>query len=268
MTSQPTVVVHRDAAILADAVAARLITRLVDEQSARGSASIVLTGGDTGIAVLRAVAESPAQAAVDWSALDMWWGDERFLPAGDPDRNETQARDALLDRVPVDPARVFAMPPANEVAEPEEGADRYAAVLSDYVQAAERTNTPPFDVLLLGMGPDGHVASLFPEHPALDDHRPVVAVRNSPKPPPLRTSLSMSTIRSADEVWLVVAGEDKAPVVRMALTGASPTQIPAAGVYGKQATRWLIDQAAASELPPDLAGVTAPSGPESDEFRR
>src|SRR5690606_8345376 len=96
--TQPIVVVHRDATVLADAVAARLITRLVDVQAARDSASVVLTGGGVGVATLAAIAESPARAAVDWSRLDVWWGDERYLPPGHADRNETQAREALLDR--------------------------------------------------------------------------------------------------------------------------------------------------------------------------
>lgn len=257
MTGQPTVAIHHDADVLAQAVAARLITRLVDAQSAHGQASVVLTGGGAGISTLRAVAESPAHAAVDWSALDVWWGDERFLPPGDPERNETQAREALLDHVAVDQARVHPMP-AEGSGTPEEAAERYAAELADHVRAVEHTGSPVFDVLLLGVGPDGHVASLFPEQPALYDDRAVVAVHGAPKPPPTRISLSMPTIQAADEVWLVVAGEDKAPAVRMALSGAGTMQIPAAGARGHRATRWLIDHAAAAEVPADLARRASP----------
>src|SRR3954462_8276437 len=100
------VVTHRDATVLAQAVAARLVTALVDAQAARGSASVVLTGGGIGVASLRELAAIPARGAIDWDALDVWWGDERFLPTGHPDRNETQAREALLDTVDLDPARV------------------------------------------------------------------------------------------------------------------------------------------------------------------
>ena len=102
MTSSGGVVVHRDAELLAAVAAARLVTGLVDAISARGSAHLVLTGGGVGIATLAALAASPARDAVDWRRLHVWWGDERFLPAGHPDRNETQARAALLDRVPLD----------------------------------------------------------------------------------------------------------------------------------------------------------------------
>lgn len=254
----PTVVIHRDADVLVQAVAARLITRLVDAQAAHGDASVVLTGGTAGIATLRAVAASPACSAVDWPALSVWWGDERFLPAGDPERNETQARAALLDHVPVDPERVHAMPPSSGDLTPEDAAAAYAQVLAAETEKRLHSGAPAFDVLLLGVGPDGHVASLFPEHPALHDDRPVVGVRGAPKPPPERVSLSMPVIRSADEVWLVVSGPDKAPAVRLALGGSGPVQIPAAGAQGQRATRWLLDRAAAAELPPGLGRPASP----------
>jgi 6-phosphogluconolactonase len=254
----PLVVVHRDQAVLADAVAARLITRLVDVQAAQETASVVLTGGSVGIATLAAIAGSPARAAVDWSRLDVWWGDERFLPAGHPDRNETQARHALLDQVGLDPARVHPMPADDGELEPEAAAQRYADELAAATRPEHHGVVPAFDVLLLGVGPDTHVASLFPEEPALYDDRPVVAVRGAPKPPPTRISLTLPAIRSAIEVWLVVAGEDKAGAVRLALSGAGEIQVPAAGARGRQRTRWLLDRAAAAKLPPGLERVASP----------
>src|SRR5882724_2664978 len=105
----PSVVVHADPAALATAAAVRLLARLAETQTARGSAAIVLTGGRSGAAIYQAVRDSPDRGAVDWSRLDIWWGDERFLPTGHPDRNDTQARSALLDAVPLDPARVHPM---------------------------------------------------------------------------------------------------------------------------------------------------------------
>src|SRR5512143_2361108 len=180
MGAPPEVIVHRDATLLAKAVAARLVTRLVDAQAARGTASVVLTGGGIGIASLRALRDSPAVEAVDWRRLDVWWGDERFVPRGSEERNETQARDALLDHVPVDAARVFAMPAPDGP----DGPDPEAA-------AEDHGPVPRFDVLLLGLGPEGHTASIFPESPAVYDERPVVAVRNCPKPPPTRITLTL-----------------------------------------------------------------------------
>jgi 6-phosphogluconolactonase len=249
--SQPAVVVvHRDAQLLAAAGAARLITRLVDAQSARGSASVVLTGGTMGSAILAAVAASPARDAVDWSRLDVWWGDERFLPVGHPDRNETQNRAALLDSVPLDPRRVHAMagpdgPAGDDV---DAAAASYAEVLAR--TADDGQPTPIFDVLLLGVGPDAHVASLFPGFPEVSiTDRTVVPVRNSPKPPPTRVSLTMPVLQRAEDVWFLVAGADKADAVRLALSGADPTQAPATGPHGRRETLWLVDQAALGSTP-------------------
>ena len=258
--SPPLVVVHRDAELLARAVAARLVTALVDAQAARGSASVVLTGGGIGVASLRELAASPARDAIDWPALDVWWGDERFLPAGHPDRNETQARAALVDSVGVDPARVHPMAASDGPAgdDLDAAADRYAAELATAARPEDHGPAPTFDVLLLGVGPDGHVASLFPESPALYDERIVVPVRSAPKPPPTRLSLSLTAINAAREVWLITAGEEKAGAVRMALSGAGATQLPAAGAHGRSRTLWLLDRAAASRLPASLARIASP----------
>ena len=132
--------------------------------------------------------------------------------------------------------------------EPEEAAAWYAEQLA--AAADEGGSMPRLDLLMLGMGPEGHVASIFPDSPAAFDERPVVAVRNCPKPPPTRVSLGFAAINSAEEVWLLVAGEGKAPAVAAALEGdAEPVDLPAAGVHGVRATRWLLDRAAASKLP-------------------
>lgn len=248
--SETSVVVHADAAVLAPAVAARLIVKIIDAQAERGWAGIVLTGGRVAAAVLRAVRDLPAADAVDWSHVDLWWGDERFLPSGDPERNETQAREALLDALPLDPARVHAMPASDgpDGDDPDAAAQRYAKELA----AAARPGTaelPHFDVLMLGVGEDGHVASIFPEHPVGYETGTVAAVRNSPKPPPVRTTLTMSTITTAEEVWLVAAGPDKAASVGMAISGAGVRQLPAAGAVGVQRTLWLLDRAAAANVP-------------------
>jgi 6-phosphogluconolactonase len=250
------VVVHAEAGMLAQAAAARLVVRLVDAQAARGFATLVLTGGAAAVAVYAAVRDSPACDAVDWPRVDLWWGDERFLPAGDPDRNETQARMALLDYLPLDPARVHPMPASDgpDGDDPEAAASRYAEELA----AAARPGTarlPHFDLLLLGIGEDGHVASIFPEHPAAYDTRPVTAVRGSPKPPPVRISLTLSAINTAEEIWLVAVGPEKSTPVAMGLTGAGPVQLPVAGVRGVRRTLWLLDRAAASEVSPKLRSL-------------
>ncbi|MFD0891655.1 6-phosphogluconolactonase, partial [Streptosporangium algeriense] len=117
---------------------------------------------------------------------------------------------------------------------------------------------PSFDVLLLGMGPDGHVASLFPGLPALYETRPVVAVHGSPKPPPTRISLTLPVIQAAREVWVVAAGAEKASAVRLALSDTGPVQIPAAGARGRQRTLFLLDRAAATKIPASLGRISSP----------
>lgn len=246
------IVVHRSPEQLAAAAAARLVTKLVDVQAARGSASVVLTGGGTGIAVLEELRRSPARDAVDWGRLDVYWGDERFVPAADPERNELQARQALLDHVPLDPARVHPMAAADGEFgdDPEAAAAGYAALLAEHARREQHPGVPAFDVLLLGMGGEGHTASIFPGSPAVyADDRTVVAVRNCPKPPPTRVTLTLPAIRRASEVWVLTAGAGKADAVALALSGAGEVQIPVAGASGQVRTRWLLDQAAASKLP-------------------
>jgi 6-phosphogluconolactonase len=247
----PDVVVEPDADLLARAVAAALVARLAAAQAVHGTATVVLTGGGVGTAVLEhvaALAAEPARERVDWTAVDVWWGDERFVPADDDERNEKAARRALLDPVGVPAERIHAMPPSDgPFAEPEEAADWYAAQLA--AAAPDDEVLPRLDVLLLGMGGEGHVASIFPGSPAASDERPVVAVRDCPKPPPTRVSLGFSAINAAEEVWLIVAGEAKADAVAEALTGTGADPLPAARVHGRRATRWLLDAAASSRVP-------------------
>ena len=236
--SKTLVVVVPDADVLAATVASRLVAKIVDAQAERGSASVVLTGGRIAAKVLRTVKDLPAARAIDWSHVDLWWGDERFLPAGDPDRNETQARAALLDALPLDPANVHPMPASDgpDGDNAEAAAARYAAEIR-----------LPFDVLMLGVGEDGHVASLFPEHPVLNETGTTAAVHNSPKPPPTRITLTMPAIQNADEVWLVAAGPDKTDSVGAALNGDKAK--PAAHATGTSRTYWLLDRAAAAKIP-------------------
>ncbi|MGW0231658.1 6-phosphogluconolactonase [Actinopolymorpha singaporensis] len=255
----PEVVVHAHKDLLAQAVAARLVTRVVDGQAGGRTAHVVLTGGGIGTAVLAALAAAPARDAIDWSRLDVWWGDERFVPEGDPERNETGARAALLDHVPIPADRVHPMPAADgaEGDRPEDAARRYAEELRAAARPEDHGPVPRFDVLMLGVGPDGHVASLFPEHPAVhEEEDSVVAVHGAPKPPPTRLSLTFPALNAAREVWFLVSGEEKAGAVRLALGGAGPVQIPAAGVRGRQRTLWLLDRSAAKELPVELTRPT------------
>jgi len=249
----PTVVVHSDRHQLAADAAARLVMAIVEAQSSRGQADIVLTGGSMGSALLVSLGRSPAREAIDWRQLNLWWGDERFLPAGDPERNETQAREALLDAVPLDPSRVHPMPASDGPDGPnvDAAAARYARELA--AAAFRGQAVPEFDVLLLGVGPDAHVASLFPEHPALHERdASAIGVRGAPKPPPVRVTMTFPSLCAARDVWFLVSGPGKAGAVGLALSGAGQLQAPAAGVSGTRSTTWFLDRDAATHVPKQL----------------
>jgi 6-phosphogluconolactonase len=182
-------------------------------------------------------------SSVDWSRVVFWWGDERFVPAASPDRNAGQAREALLDHVGVDEANVHEVPASDEVATAEEAADAYSATMRE--QGAGF-----FEVLMLGIGPDGHCASLFPGHPALGARDAIaVAVHDSPKPPPDRVTLTFEAMARCRAVWFIASGEGKADAVARALADeGSIEETPARGVRGDE-TVWWLDEAAASALP-------------------
>jgi 6-phosphogluconolactonase len=255
------VVVLPDARLLAESTASRLLLALLDAQSVERPVHVVVTGGTVGIACLAAARRSPLLPAVDLSGVHVWWGDERFLPTGDPERNETQAREALLGHVPIPPENIHAIPGPDVVATPEEAADAYAAELARFAQ--DGSGTPSFAVLMLGVGPDGHVASLFPGLPGVEEReRTVVAAYDCPKPPPERVSLTLPAIANAHQVWLVAAGEEKADRIAQALAGAPVEEVPAAGVEARERTVWLLDVAAAG-----LAD-TGPAGREQQPPRQ
>lgn len=230
---------------LARTVAARLVGRLLELQGQGRVPSVVLTGGTVADKVHRAVLDEPDHTEVDWSRVELWWGDERFVPADDPDRNALQAREAFLSALPVDPVRVHEMPAADG---PHDDVEVAAAAHAEELRRV-LGDSPRFDVLMLGVGPDGHCASLFPHHEAVGAEGLVVGVHNSPKPPPTRITFTMDLLRQSEEVWFVAAGEDKAQAVHDAVTGSDVEAVPAAGPRGRSRTRWLLDTEAASRLP-------------------
>ena len=224
-----------DAESLAHGVARRLTERLVQLQAQGRTPSMVLTGGTIGVEIYKAISAN----GVDWTDVEFYWGDERFVPEGDADRNDQQARDAFLTRLEVPAAHIHAMPAHDCALGAREAADDYARKLP----------TAPFDLVLLGMGPDGHIASLFPGFAQLHETvRKVVEVFDSPKPPPVRVSLTMPTLNHADSVWFLVSGTGKADAVSRALGTGTLVDTPATGVRGGHETLWLLDEAAASKL--------------------
>ena len=235
------ILVHASADEVVHALAVRLLARLTEIQRDFRVPQVALTGGRIATRAYEQLAADGASSAVDWSRVELWWGDERFVPADDGDRNAEPTL-KLLTGLRLSPDRVHPMPAAAAGMDLDQAAEAYGAALADTV----------FDICLLGMGPDGHVASLFPEHPSSYAEGDVIAVRASPKPPPERISLTLPVINRSREVWFLVSGSDKAAAAQMALLGAGPVQVPAAGVVGAERTLWLMDADAASRLPPDL----------------
>ncbi|MDN4484468.1 6-phosphogluconolactonase [Demequina lignilytica] len=240
MTAPTRVVVHTDAVAVAEATAARLLLAIIDTLTVQDRADVVLTGGTVGIATLESAAASPLARQIDWTSVHAWWGDERFVPAGDPDRNEGQAQAALLGSLPLPEENIHRMGASDAFGSVEEAATAYA----DQIASA---GVPAWDVLMLGMGPDGHVASLFPGHPGYEVRGvEALPVHDSPKPPPTRVSLSLESIRRAKRVWVVAAGAAKADVVARALHG--DLSLPAAAVRGSAETLWLVDAEAVAKV--------------------
>ena len=205
--------------------------------------------------MLAAVAETPARDAIDWQRLDIWWGDERFMPTGHGERNEAQAREALLDHVTLDPARVHPMPPDEGafLDDPEAAAEAYAVALKRASRPEDHADVPSFDVLMLGVGPDAHIASMFPGMPALYETErtwsPCGARRSRRRP---GSRLTMPAIHAAQEVWVIAAGQSKAAADPDGLGGQRggagagrgrarplPHPVPAGLSSGQQAAAYL-----------------------------
>lgn len=247
--SEPEIVRTNDAAQLAQSAASRLAKLIVSAETAERDFHLVLTGGGVGVQTLAALRDEAKASGMKWSHVHLWWGDERFLPEGDSERNETQARQALIDDIDIPADNVHPMPASDgtDLAEVERAATNYSAALS--VAARGQGPVPAFDVCLLGLGPDAHVASLFPGLPGVrEEGAAAVAVHDSPKPPPTRVSLTLSSINSARQVWVLASGESKAEAVRLGLSGASVDEAPVAGVKGEEKTVFWLDEGSASKL--------------------
>lgn len=242
----PRIEIQPDPEALASEVAGALIGRLAESQESGHEPQIGLTGGTIADRIHREVAQHMTRPErdvrhVDWSRVTVWFGDERFVTTNSPDRNVRQARDAFLDAVGA--TRVREVPASDAVADAESAAAAYEA-------AIKRDGAGEFDILMLGLGPDGHVASLFPGHAALEvSDQIAVAVHDSPKPPPDRVSLTFSALNRARSLWFLVSGEDKAEAVARALADTGTVaETPARGVVGREETIWFLDAAAASQL--------------------
>lgn len=250
-SAEKRVVVEPTPAALATSVAERFLTRVRARTRNGRIAHIALTGGSMGAAVLSATAENPRSAEIDWTLVHFWWGDERFVAHDDADRNARQSRQALLDRIPVPAENIHEVAASDSGLTLDEAATAYADELARF--GTDENPWPSFAVCFLGVGPDGHIASLFPDRDEVTvTDVAALPVRNSPKPPPERVTLTRPVLNSSKRVWLVLTGADKASALGLALAGASYTSVPAAGAKGRKRTIFFVDEAAAAEVSPDL----------------
>lgn len=247
MSSEQQLIVSPDHDSFASTAGERLIKLVQNSLEARGSCHLSLTGGRGGTSVLAAAVAHPDSQTIDWTQVDFWWSDERFKPAGDPDRNETDARTAFFDHITTDPKKVHVMPREGEFSwgdDVDAAATAYAAELL----AAGDGKPVLFDASLLGIGEDAHVASLFPGRDEQFAEQTCVSVRDSPKPPPTRTTFNMATINNSREVWLLASGAGKADALVLALGNLPAKEAPAGAARGINATYVLADEDAAAKV--------------------
>ncbi|XP_027100710.2 probable 6-phosphogluconolactonase 1 isoform X2 [Coffea arabica] len=219
----------------------------------RGVFAIALSGGSL-ISLMGKLCEAPYNKTVDWAKWYIFWADERVVAKSHADSNYKLAKDGILSKVPVIPSHVHSI---NDTVSAEKAAEDYEFVIRQLVRTrvinvSDICDCPKFDLILLGMGPDGHVASLFPGHSVLDEKEQwVTFITDSPKPPPERITFTLPVINSASNVAVVVTGGSKADAVHLVVDDVEPDHpsLPAKLVQPTKGNLvWFLDKAAASKL--------------------
>lgn len=227
-----------DSNAVAENTAAKLIESLTAVLAEQNQAHVMLTGGTVGIATLAALGSHPLRDSIDYDRVHFWWGDERYVSTDSGDRNALQARNAFISKIKIKADHVHEFPSTDSGLSLEQAAEEFANHVSEVA--------PKFDIVLLGMGPDGHIASLFPGKAIPEPGIWIIAEPDSPKPPAQRLSFTYEALNSANEIWFVVAGADKQDAVSVAM-GDKSESLPVGRVHGKKFTRWFIDATAATK---------------------
>jgi len=235
---------------LAALVADKFVVRARKTLDRTGSFRVVLTGGGLGTEVLQAISKHPKVHQLNWSGVTVFWGDERFVEASHGDRNDLAAQRALLGGVGLSDERLVRFPSSDGGLDLEAAATQARAAMLEHGQEGQ---WPHFDLAFAGMGPDGHVLSVFPgSSQAIATAPDVQAVWDSPKPPPLRLTMTIPLLNRADRVWIVVSGANKAAALGLALAEASVAEVPASGLRGVRSTKIFTDAELAGLLPEEL----------------
>lgn len=228
---------HQSADDMVEAAARRLLKTLIQLQGEQETVNLCLAGGTTALRVYDALADLVPGSELQPGKLTLWWGDEKHVPPTDAERNSLQSLSVLARTMPVNSSQTHPIPATRGSADPSEAAFAYAQELGDTA----------FDICLLGMGADGHVAALFPHSAALEASGLAVGVTDAPVEPAERVTLTLNAINRSQRVWLMVEGEAKTEALQRALAGDQG--VPAARVHGTQETLWFVDPAASGELP-------------------
>jgi 6-phosphogluconolactonase len=247
------VIVCRDATELAERAATWIATSARAAIAERGRFTLVLSGGSTPEKTYQLLGDKARGTEIDWNSTCLFFGDERFVPADDPRSNVGMARRSLIERIGIPETQVFPM--TTDGSDAADGARQYTATLARFFGVPDDSWPPPrFDLVLLGLGDDGHTASLFPGKPAItvDDHWVTASPPGRLPPPVDRITMTFSILNRARQTLFLVAGEKKAEIVREILEGnPSVEKYPAAGIQPAAGNVvWLLDEPAARLLKP------------------
>ncbi len=241
-----------DVESLSKAAAAEFVRCAGEAVAARGRFTVALSGGSTPKRLYHLLTTEPFRSQIDWGRVEIFWGDERCVPPDHKDSNYRMAREAMLAQLPIPVEHIHRM--EAERSDRDAAARDYEAVLARVFGVSVGEEPPAFDLLLMGMGPDGHTASLFPHTKALDETHRWVVPNHVPQLNTNRMTMTRPTLNRGREVLFLVAGADKAERLAEVLAGpAEPKRLPSQSIQPEGQLVWFVESAAAERLPSSLA---------------
>jgi len=246
VASQPNIEIIEEK-LLAGVVADEIAASIQDAVSERGECSLALAGGRTPGSIYRSLSKPPRVGEVEWDKVKIFWGDERWVAPDDTQSNYNMVRETLLSVIPQPGPKIFPIPTSGGSAA--DGADKYERILKEEI-TDKASSVPIFDIVLLGIGEDGHTASIFPGSPVVKEKKRLVVDVTGRDGGPDRITLTPKVLFSARKIFFIARGEAKSSVVQRALEGdESPDQLPARlFVHCEQQVSWFLDSSAALKL--------------------
>ena len=248
MTDNQRIIVKENAAMLAQKATSLFHQTAKESIDRRGRFVVAISGGTTPRRMYRMLAEEPCGSAIPWNKTYIFWADERCVPENDPASNYGAAKNDFLNRVPVPEAQVYPMP--GELP-PKQGALKYQKALIDFFHL-EDGQVPIFDLILLGMGTDGHTASLFPGHRTVDETKRMVVAVKGGHPNVNRLTLTLPVLNRAKQIIFLISGKEKAATLKTVFENLK-AQLPVQKIYTLEGElTWLLDRETASLLPGEM----------------